>query len=99
MRDWNPVDEEAQIPQSPHEADLLYIAIALRHPTSDEGKRTKKWKGLPVADETKQLMALLMRHGAHPKEAKNTQEEYLQGVGQMLKEAEGAVPRVLRVSK
>jgi ankyrin repeat protein len=106
-------------PPSPHKASLLYIAMDLRHPSSDRDRQrwlrqqrspAKRWEGLPLSQEKKELMALLMAHGASKdaamdtilkhltalaKEAQHTEERYLEVIAGMLKEAEDAVPTVL----
>ncbi|KAJ7321881.1 hypothetical protein DFH08DRAFT_818257 [Mycena albidolilacea] len=105
-------------PPSPHSANLLYIAMGLRHPLSDGDRQrwlrqrspAKRWEGLPLSQGKKELMALLMAHGASKdgamdtiskhltvlaKEAQHTEEEYLEVIAGMLKEAEDAVPTVL----
>ncbi|KAJ7148448.1 ankyrin repeat-containing domain protein [Mycena crocata] len=56
-------------PPSPHSANLLYIAMGLRHPSSPRYNPRKwrelpKWQGLPLPEGRKRLMALLMAHGA-----------------------------------
>ncbi|KAF7356110.1 ANK-REP-REGION domain-containing protein [Mycena venus] len=101
-------------PPYPHKANLLYIAMGLRHPTSDRHRRFRKqqstpprWEGLPLSDGKKKLMALLLAHGASKdttmatitkhlaalsKEAQYTEEEYLEVIAGMLKEAEDAIP-------
>ncbi|KAJ6511632.1 ankyrin repeat-containing domain protein, partial [Mycena vulgaris] len=103
-------------PPPPHEANLLYIAMDLRAPSSPRwrprrkpGSEQLKWEGLPLRENQKQLMALLMAHGARKdvalatisdhlrllaKEALCTEEEYLAVVEGMLKEAEDAIPDV-----
>jgi ankyrin repeat protein len=104
-------------PPRPHKANLLYLAMGLRAPVSDNPRRRMwgdkiptRWEGLPLWQGNKELMALLMAHGASKdaamdtisnhltalaKEAHHTEEEYLEVVGKMLKEAEDAVPAVL----
>jgi hypothetical protein len=103
----------------PHKASLLYIAMGLRHPSSDRDRQrwlrqqrspAKRWEGLPLSQGKKELMALLMAHGASKdaamdtilrhltalaKEAQHTEEEYLEVIAGMLKEAEDVVPTVL----
>ncbi|KAJ7304543.1 ankyrin repeat-containing domain protein [Mycena albidolilacea] len=100
-------------PPRPHTANLLYIAMALRPPVSDDSRRRlwgdriqPRWRGFPLDQAKKELMALLMAHGASKdatmdtisshltalaREAHHTEEEYLEVVGKMLKEAEDAV--------
>ncbi|KAJ6520965.1 ankyrin repeat-containing domain protein [Mycena vulgaris] len=102
-------------PPLPHKADLLYIAMNLRAPSSPLwrlGRKPgseQKWEGLPLREDQKTLMALLMEHGARKdkalatiskhlralaEEALCTEEEYLAMVEGMLKEAEDAIPDV-----
>ncbi|KAK7024831.1 ANK-REP-region domain-containing protein [Favolaschia claudopus] len=107
-------------PPLPHQASLLYIALDLRHPTVDrrrrrarlrlksraEEKTPVRWEGLPLGKERKELMALLMAHGATKDGAMLTmtqyldslaeaavysEEGYLQVIAAMFKEAEEAI--------
>ncbi|KAK7024828.1 ANK-REP-region domain-containing protein [Favolaschia claudopus] len=108
-------------PPLPHAATLLYIALDLRHPKSDrhgrrrqrlrlqstaEPKTPVRWEGLPLGDTQKELMAVLMAHGAtkdgvmatitqHLKPlaeaALYSEAEYLQVIEGMFKEAEEAI--------
>ncbi|KAJ7752917.1 ankyrin repeat-containing domain protein [Mycena metata] len=74
-----------------------------------EGTRPTKWEGLPLGKNRKELMALLFAHGASKentmqtiskhvgalaKEVECTEEEYLEIIAGMFKEAEGAIPDV-----
>ncbi|KAJ7103840.1 ankyrin repeat-containing domain protein [Mycena epipterygia] len=101
-------------PALPHKANLLYIAMDLCHPLGRYGRRRKvvparpvgpKWEGLPLGENRKQLMAMLMAHGARKETtletisqylaelataAGHTEKEYLGVVEGMLKEAEDA---------
>ncbi|KAJ7798536.1 ankyrin repeat-containing domain protein, partial [Mycena olivaceomarginata] len=111
-------------PPPPHHANLLYIAMDLR-PPSGTGimrkimkKRQKnpdaKWEGLPLSEEQRVLMAILLAHGtskdatmatisqhlaALAEEAKYTEEEFLEVTAGMIKEAEGAIPDVVGKAK
>ncbi|KAJ7486567.1 ankyrin repeat-containing domain protein [Mycena latifolia] len=106
-------------PPQPHSANLLYIALRLRHPTNERYRPLRarrpqpKWEGLPLAEEQKRLMALLLVHGASTetametisrhlaalaKEAQHTEEEFLAVVEGMFKEAEDAIPNVAYAS-
>ncbi|KAJ7232816.1 ankyrin repeat-containing domain protein [Mycena rebaudengoi] len=84
-------------PPPPLSAELLYLAMGLRAPTS---KRERE----------RQLMALLLAHGtskdatlariskylkALADEVERTEEEFLQVVQEMIKEAEDAVPEII----
>ncbi|KAK7012637.1 ankyrin repeat-containing domain protein [Favolaschia claudopus] len=98
---------------TPARATPLYIAMGLRHPRSmsvAEGRSPARWEGLPLGDKRKQLMALLMAHGATKEGAMATitqyvkplaeaalysEEEYLKIVAGMFKEAEEAIPEVV----
>ncbi|KAJ6582313.1 ankyrin repeat-containing domain protein [Mycena capillaripes] len=103
-------------------ANPLFIAMNLRYSSSFdfstqklEGLTPPKWEGLPLSDETRKLMALLLAHGASKDstmeiisrhldvlvwEAKcNSEEEYLEVIVAMFKEAEDAIPDVLRFFK
>ncbi|KAJ6590227.1 ankyrin repeat-containing domain protein [Mycena sp. CBHHK59/15] len=65
-------------PPYPHQADLLYIAMGFIHPrgnreiewlerlqaSGDIPKELPKWKGLPLQEGKKQLMAMLLAYGA-----------------------------------
>jgi hypothetical protein len=109
-------------PPLPHQANLLYIAMGLRHPTSNRGWRRRqmdhdpapKWEGLPLSEERRNLMAILLAHGANKdttmqtiskhlaalaKEAQHTEGDYLEIIAKMLTEAEDAIPEVLRMLK
>ncbi|KAK7024829.1 ankyrin repeat-containing domain protein [Favolaschia claudopus] len=74
-----------------------------------QGRTPVRWEGLPLGDKRKQLMALLMAHGATKDGAMATitrhlkplaeaalysEEEYLQVIAGMFKEAEEAIPQV-----
>ncbi|KAJ7273791.1 ankyrin repeat-containing domain protein [Mycena rebaudengoi] len=111
-------------PPPPHSAEPLYLAMGLQAPTSEyERERLRKrlaaastsrpkwqWTGVPLPDEKKQVMALLLGHGVnkdatlvriseHLKaladEVETTEEEFFQIVQEMIKEAEDAIPEVL----
>ncbi|KAJ7698149.1 ankyrin repeat-containing domain protein [Mycena rosella] len=100
-------------PPQPHSATLLYIAMRLRHPADRRMSRQAarpKWEGLPLGEDRKRMMALLMAHGASKdgvletiskhlsalaKEAQHTEEEYLAVIKLMLTEAEDGMPDVL----
>ncbi|KAJ7486577.1 ankyrin repeat-containing domain protein [Mycena latifolia] len=107
-------------PPLPHKATLLYAAMGLRPPSNPRRRpRTEdaaktKWVGLPLGEGRKQLMALLLAHGASKetimktisrhlaalaKEAQYTEEEYLEVIEGMFKEAEDAIPDVLSAAK
>jgi hypothetical protein len=99
----------------PGRANLLYVAMDLRHPTGSGlmqiiMKRKQKplsaeWEGLPMSEAKKELMATLMVHGASKdaamatisenltalaKEVGCTEEEYLDIIARMFKEAQDA---------
>ncbi|KAJ6563637.1 ankyrin repeat-containing domain protein [Mycena vulgaris] len=97
----------------PHRVSLLYSAMGLRRPISDHWPRKKplKWAPLPLSGAKKELMALLLIHGASQeaametilkhltalaKEAQHTEQEFLEVIAGMLKEAEDAIPDVLQ---
>ncbi|KAJ6582322.1 ankyrin repeat-containing domain protein [Mycena capillaripes] len=105
-----------------HLVNPLFIAMNLRYPRrlgrrtqKVEGLTSPKWEGLPLSDETRKLMALLLAHGASKdstmeiisrhlavlvREAQyNNEEEYLEVIVGMFKEAEDAIPDVLRFFK
>ncbi|KAJ7929761.1 ankyrin repeat-containing domain protein [Mycena leptocephala] len=113
-------------PPLPHQANLLYIAMGLRHPISNRAVSNRalrrrqmdhtppKWEGLPLSEERKNLTALLLAHGANKdttmqtiseqlaalaKEAQHTEGDYLEIIAKMLKDAEDAIPEVLRMLK
>ncbi|KAJ7648649.1 ankyrin repeat-containing domain protein [Mycena polygramma] len=96
----------------PDTADLLYCALDLRHPIGSYPWDTP-WQGLPLGEEQRQLMALLLVHGASKdvtmetverylgelaRQALYTEAEFLDVIAGMLKEAEDAIPQVLRDS-
>ncbi|KAJ7727067.1 ankyrin repeat-containing domain protein [Mycena metata] len=104
-------------PPLPHEANLLYVVLDLRHPSSLRYPRRvrggtsgpTKWEGLPLEQSQRELMTLLLAHGASKdktmqtilrhvgalaKEAECTEEEYLDIIAAMFKEAEDAIPDV-----
>ncbi|KAJ6573235.1 hypothetical protein B0H10DRAFT_1964167 [Mycena sp. CBHHK59/15] len=115
-------------PPYPHQADLLYIAMGFIHPrgmreiewlerlqaSGNIPKELPKWKGLPLQEGKKQLMAMLLAYGAS-KDAtlalvskhlsalagvvEFREDEFLAVVEQMLKEAADAVPSVLLASE
>ncbi|KAF8198677.1 ankyrin repeat-containing domain protein [Mycena galopus ATCC 62051] len=111
-------------PPPPLRANLLYIAMDLR-PPSGTGimrrimkKRQKnpdvKWEGLPLSEEQRVLMAMLLAHGASKdiamatisqhlaalaEEAKYTEQKFLEVIARMIKEAEGAIPNVVGRAK
>ncbi|KAK7022988.1 ankyrin repeat-containing domain protein, partial [Favolaschia claudopus] len=75
-----------------------------------EGRPPERWEGLPLCDRRKQLMALLMAYGASKEGVMATitqyvkplaeaalysEEEYLQIIAGMFKEAEEAIPEVV----
>ncbi|KAJ7166843.1 ankyrin repeat-containing domain protein [Mycena filopes] len=109
-------------PPPPHSADLLYLAMRLLSPGSRErlGEFLKragrpaipdtKWKGVPLSESKKEIMALLLAHGVSKeptialvsrylvplaREAKLEPEEYLEVIHAMMREAEDAIPEVL----
>ncbi|KAF7356126.1 O-methyltransferase family 3 protein [Mycena venus] len=115
-------------PPLPHHADLLYLAMGLRHPGAkcelrehlermgmEQDKLLPEgldytWKGQPLADNKRELMAMLMAYGASKdatlavvskhlsalaKEAEREPDEYLAIIKGMLKEAEDVIPDVL----
>ncbi|KAK7012780.1 ankyrin repeats-domain-containing protein [Favolaschia claudopus] len=110
-------------PPLPHQPSLLYIALDLRHPIYSDRPRRRarvrprprveetpvRWEGLPLGNEKKEMISLLMAHGATKDGAMVTitqyltplaeatlysEEEYLQVIAEMFKEAEEAIPRV-----
>ncbi|KAF7370100.1 hypothetical protein MSAN_00640000 [Mycena sanguinolenta] len=104
-------------PPLPHSGSLLYSAMGLRPPASERrpfrprNGEPVKWVGLPLSEEKKKLMALLMAHGATKdgamktiskhlaalaEVAQHTEEEYLDVIAGMFKEAEDAIPEVLK---
>ncbi|KAJ7156158.1 ankyrin repeat-containing domain protein [Mycena filopes] len=106
-------------PPLPHKANLLYVAMELRHPSSSryprrwkkKGAVATRWEGLPLGEDRKGLMALLLAYGASKdaametiskhvaalaKEAERTEDEYLEVIAGMFKEAEDALPDVRR---
>jgi hypothetical protein len=69
-----------------------------------------KWEGLPLSEEQRELMAILLAQGASKdttmaiisqhlaalaEEAKYGEEEFLEVVAGMINEAEGAIPAVV----
>ncbi|KAJ7502526.1 ankyrin repeat-containing domain protein [Mycena galericulata] len=104
-------------PPPPLHANLLYVAMGLRHPLfatlrRRAGRELSRWEGLPLDENTKQLMALLLAHGASKDEAMSTisrhlpalanaagytDEDFLEMVNGMIREAEDAIPDVLRL--
>ncbi|KAJ7166684.1 ankyrin repeat-containing domain protein [Mycena filopes] len=99
-------------PPQPHTANLLYVAMELRHPRRlKRGAVPMRWEGLPLGESRKELMALLLAYGASKdvametiskhvaalaKEAERTEDEYLEVIEGMFKEAEDALPDVRR---
>ncbi|KAJ6554560.1 ankyrin repeat-containing domain protein [Mycena capillaripes] len=102
----------------PCSADLLYIAMGLRHPPHRQlvqrrfqnGLELATWDGLPLDNTKKELMAMLLAHGASKDttmrtitehldalalEAQYTKEDYLEVIAGMLKEVEDAVPDIV----
>ncbi|KAJ7648625.1 ankyrin repeat-containing domain protein [Mycena polygramma] len=115
-----PVNGGPPPPPPPHVADLLYVAMGLRHPISYQppGRNKRppppRWVGLPLPEAKKELMALMLAHGASKdttmntisthlvalaKVAQYTERGYLKVIDGMLKEAEDAIPDVLQRSK
>ncbi|KAJ7486580.1 hypothetical protein FB451DRAFT_1534484 [Mycena latifolia] len=110
-------------PPLPHNAPPLYIALDLRHPSGPRyawlwqqqaDVEPPKWEGLPLKEQQKLLMVLLLAHGATKeatmntiskhlaalaKEVEYTEEEFLTTVAGMFKEAEEAIPEVLSAAK
>ncbi|KAJ6478059.1 ankyrin repeat-containing domain protein [Mycena vitilis] len=95
----------------PDTADLLYCALDLRHPIGSYSWDTR-WRGLPLGDGQRDLMTLLLTHGASKdvametverhladlaRQALYTEAEFLGLVAGMLKEAEDAIPQRLVV--
>ncbi|KAJ6582134.1 ankyrin repeat-containing domain protein [Mycena capillaripes] len=93
-------------------ANLLYIAMGLRHNwrLRYQGSPLARWEGLPLSEEKKDLMALLLASGVSKdstmkrisknlaslaKAAQYTEEQYLEVVTRMMKEAEDAIPNAL----
>jgi hypothetical protein len=70
-------------PPHPHSANLLYIAMDLRHPSTPRRVRTKgydtvpKWQGLPLPAQRRRLMAMLMTYGASSETTLATISRYL----------------------
>ncbi|KAJ7486581.1 hypothetical protein FB451DRAFT_1391492 [Mycena latifolia] len=112
---WELDDGETDFDMSkPHRTTLLYME--LRHPASAyelhelEAGRMVPWpkgEGLPLGEDKKKLMALLMAHGtrkeatleiisthlaALAKVAQHTEEEFFAMIHGILKEAEDAIP-------
>ncbi|KAJ6481146.1 hypothetical protein C8R45DRAFT_1151977 [Mycena sanguinolenta] len=104
-------------PPLPHSGSLLYSAMGLRPPASDQwpfwprNGEPLKWVGLLLSEEKKTLMALLLAHGATKDGvmktiskhlatlaavAQHTEEEYLDVIAGMFKEAEDTIPVVLQ---
>ncbi|KAJ6478045.1 ankyrin repeat-containing domain protein [Mycena vitilis] len=104
-------------PPPPHVGDLLYLAMGLRHPIASRSSGRYKmpppprWVGLPMPGAKKELMALMLAHGASKDTTMNTisthlvalaqvaqytEREYLEVIDGMLKEAEDAIPDVLQ---
>ncbi|KAJ7103843.1 ankyrin repeat-containing domain protein [Mycena epipterygia] len=90
-------------PPPPRTANLLYFAMGLRHPRSQYSPQP------PPEDGRKELMALLLVHGANvdvtmetifkyltplADAAEKTEEEFLVSVKNIFKEAESVMPRV-----
>ncbi|KAF8217114.1 ankyrin repeat-containing domain protein, partial [Mycena galopus ATCC 62051] len=86
---------------------LLYSALDLIRPASD--RYPLGW--LPLSEEMKELMALFLAYGANKKTAvesilkplvalakvaRHTQEEYLEVIAGMMREAEDAIPDLLQ---
>ncbi|KAF8217166.1 ankyrin repeat-containing domain protein [Mycena galopus ATCC 62051] len=102
----------------PHHASLLYDAMGL-WPPSEQSRWVRhntpdRWEGLPLGDEKRELMALLLAHGASKdtamatitnhlsalaNEAHYTEQEYVEVIWEMLKQAEDAIPEVMRKLK
>jgi hypothetical protein len=104
-------------PPYPRHANLLYIAMDLRHPRDmylhrrrKPGMAVPKWDGLPLAEDQKYLMGILMAHGASKEPAMTTitthlaalaeaagrgEQEYLEIITGMLREAEDALPNAV----
>ncbi|KAF7356127.1 O-methyltransferase family 3 protein [Mycena venus] len=76
--------------------------------------QTRSGEGLPLSEEQRVLMAILLSHGASKdttmatisqhlaalaEEAKHTEEEFLEVTAGMIKEAEGAIPAVVGRAK
>jgi hypothetical protein len=96
-------------------AALLYIALDLWPPSDRRRVRhntPESWEGLPLDDRQRELMALLMAHGASKattmatvsqrlpalaKEVEYDEQEFLEVVAAMLKEAEDAIPDLVYV--
>ncbi|KAK7024839.1 O-methyltransferase family 3 protein [Favolaschia claudopus] len=93
----------------PHRANLVYSAMGLRHPSGHHEKPAEEsaWEvgGLPMDCETKELMAMLLKHGASKDgamqtvlvnlpelaaEARYTEQELLDTITAMIAEAEAA---------
>ncbi|KAK7024823.1 ANK-REP-region domain-containing protein [Favolaschia claudopus] len=86
-------------------------ARSCRRSRGEEEPTPVRWEGLPLGKERKEMMALLMANGAIKDGAMATitqyldslaeaalysEEEYLQVIAEMFKEAEEAIPRVER---
>ncbi|KAJ6511644.1 ankyrin repeat-containing domain protein [Mycena vulgaris] len=97
-----------------HPGDLLYVAMRIRNPPQRPSETRAKWKGQPLGEPRKQLMALLLAYGASKDttletirarlaplatEAKYTEDEYMATISGMLTEAEDAIPEVLAMYK
>ncbi|KAJ7509569.1 hypothetical protein B0H11DRAFT_2216476 [Mycena galericulata] len=85
---------------------LMPLLLAHRHPQR-QLTELPKWEGLPLDEDYKILMALLLAHGASKvitmetivgylgplaEAAKHAEDEYLEMVKGMIKEAEDAIP-------
>ncbi|KAF7370098.1 hypothetical protein MSAN_00639800 [Mycena sanguinolenta] len=84
--------------------------VSERGQRKNANKKPAKWVGLPLSKGKKTLMALLLAHGATKngvmetilkhltalaKVAQHTEQEYLEVIAEMFKEAEDAIPEVL----
>ncbi|KAJ7648658.1 ankyrin repeat-containing domain protein [Mycena polygramma] len=112
-------------PPNTFRANALYLSMELRCPRLLEvlggmayewhaRLQRPKWVGLPLSDETKHLMAMLLAHDEHSKdiamqtilqhlpalakEALSTEDGYLGVIAGMFREAEDAIPDVLQLS-
>ncbi|KAJ6582251.1 ankyrin repeat-containing domain protein [Mycena capillaripes] len=91
-------------PPLPHKANLLYIAMGLRHPTSERDRQriarrmgnapAGQWAPLPLTEARKKMMATLLAHGASKETAMRTISKHLDALA---KEAQYTAPEYLEV--
>ncbi|KAJ6481080.1 ankyrin repeat-containing domain protein [Mycena sanguinolenta] len=99
----------------PHNASLLYDAMGLWRPSKRNRwarqNSPERWQAVPLSDKTRELMGLLLAHGASKEttmatisehltalanEAQYTEQEFLDAIAAMFKEAEDAIPDLSR---